>query len=214
MDLAVDLTTATAAEAQHLAKHFYLHLTQRWHGKRVMNRHMQTLYAHGAAKTTRNTVVYADKPARHTWHPCCHLELRLYGAAACRRRGLNNAGALRTVDHRAIWQHELRLERVDLAKVEKNIARRARAALKAKHTHQGHAFSRYAVTRQCGFMARRLAYAIDDALPPCLRPDPWAASFGEIAGVPVQLLKEQQEPLIKTALAGAFVPLPCAPYLP
>jgi hypothetical protein len=60
-------------------------------------------------------------PSKITGSPCCHLELRLMGAEACRRAGIEFLEDLLDLDHRKLWSKELCLRTMDLRKLERHI---------------------------------------------------------------------------------------------
>lgn len=57
-------------------------------------------------------VIYSDRHSKVFDKPCCHLELRLKGAAAVRALGLSGAEELLTFDFRSFWNARLDLRDV------------------------------------------------------------------------------------------------------
>jgi hypothetical protein len=121
VDAALDLIVADASAAHQLDTFFLRHKVQRWHGQRRMRAYEGTTYISRDRWTARNLVQYSDMPSKITGSPCCHLELRLMGAEACRRAGIEFLEDLLDLDHRKLWSKELCLRTMDLRKLERHI---------------------------------------------------------------------------------------------
>ena len=120
VDLAFDLTMTCLDEARKLQDFLCAHLTQRWHGRTHVLAHLATLYFRPAWRR-RNIVLYAEESSRHNEDPTLHLELRFYGAAACRRIGVHTTGDVRRVQPFAVAGREWRLSVIDTEKVQNRI---------------------------------------------------------------------------------------------
>lgn len=112
-DVALDLTVADPNEAQRLYDFFLRLKVQKWHGRRRMAFSNRTAYASKDRRAPRNLVQYADKMSKVTGTPCVHLELRLKGAEACRRVGINFLEDIPGLSHRKLWAKELCLRAID-----------------------------------------------------------------------------------------------------
>ena len=117
----VELVVADTGAAQQLNAFFLRHKAQRWHGKRRMATCEGTTYVSRDRWTARNLVQYADQPSKITGGSCLHLELRLMGAAPCRRAGLEFLEDIPKLDHRKLWAKELCLRAIDPCKLERQI---------------------------------------------------------------------------------------------
>jgi hypothetical protein len=116
------------------AKDFLMRsLRLKWRRCQPLGSELNTDYWREDPKSSRNIALYCDKPSRTDRGPCCHLEFRFTGAAACRRAGLGNLQALScgSIDPFILLNREAKITTVDCARLDQAIERLARRKLLA-----------------------------------------------------------------------------------
>jgi hypothetical protein len=208
VDVALDLVVGTAAAARRLHDFFYRHMVQRWHGRRRMAVYRDTTYLAQDRTTARNLVQYCDKLSKVTGGPCCHLELRLKSASACRRAGIEYLDDLLRLNHRKVWAKELCLRAVDQHKLERQIDKAAGQTLMQRpgsgewlQAHSTEPLTRREAVKR-GVKAD-LAVALRVEGGPKVDPD-------ELHLAPAQAWREVQSDYAKRCL----IAVPCEQFLP
>jgi hypothetical protein len=112
--IAYDLPARTASGAEALTSVIQDLAIQPWHGSRK-SRFVKgaTSYAAHKRRTTRNFVVYGDRPSKVTDGPCCHIEFRFNGAGACGARGVRTCGDLLRFDPKRYINRDMKLGVID-----------------------------------------------------------------------------------------------------
>lgn len=125
VDLAFDLLTRDQAATRQLQEFFYNHLLQRWHGKRRIATYYsnsklgeKTIYF-GKAWSGRNLTLYSDRPSKLSGTSCLHAEIRVTGAAQCRRYHIGRLSEILQIDPFDILRRNLKFSIVDKQAVEK-----------------------------------------------------------------------------------------------
>ena len=139
VDLPLDLIGRDFVQARLTKRFCANNQVQRWHGKRQRTQYQNSMYWARDRWTRRNFAVYADRPCKLTDEPCCHIEYRIRGAGACRRAGFSTIDDLINIDHRGIWERELRFEYMpeeSLDWVIENTARRSRRRQNRNSAHR------------------------------------------------------------------------------
>lgn len=126
-DVALDLITDTADTAMLVQKYVSGRLIQQHRGKRLVYWVEGTDYwNHPRSWSARNFCVYSNRPSKVTHQPCCHIELRIMRAYACRRDVEAWLPDLVDLDHRDIFKKHLVLREIDPDKLMPQIERKAR----------------------------------------------------------------------------------------
>jgi hypothetical protein len=117
LDVALDLMTATPADAETLRRFLDRHVIQKWHGRRrctvVEGTTVTTYYA--APWQGRNLVIYPKGSDR------IRVEVRLFGMQALRRYGLQSGVAPLQLDFEALFQRNICLVALVWPKVQRAI---------------------------------------------------------------------------------------------
>jgi hypothetical protein len=112
--VAYDLPAPTASDAKELTSVIQHLAVQPWHGRRKSRRVKEaTSYASHRRRTARNFVIYGDRPSKVTNGPCCHIEFRYDGAAACKARGVRTCHDLVKYDAKRYLDHDMKLALID-----------------------------------------------------------------------------------------------------
>jgi hypothetical protein len=133
----VDFHVATLHEAEHIQQQFDQRLRQTWHRPQDRRSELGTLYWK-PPNSPRNIAIYSDKPSKPDGSPCCHVELRFTGAAACRRAGLSDLRLLAGgIDAFALLNRQTKLSQIDFDHLDAVLERAARQFLpKTKRQHR------------------------------------------------------------------------------
>jgi hypothetical protein len=110
VDIAVDLTTQSSA---WIAQHCLL----RWRRSGPMHDEENALYwieQHSRSRrSTRDLILYADKPSKITGQDCTHLELRFYSTPAIRKQGFEKITDLIGINPHLLFQRHIKLVEFD-----------------------------------------------------------------------------------------------------
>lgn len=208
VDIALDLIVADASAAHQFDLFFLRHKAQRWHGKRRMTICEGTAYISRDRWTARNLVQYHDKPSKITHEPCLHLELRLKGAEACRRAGIEFLEDLANLDHRKLWSKELCLRAIDPLKLERlldDLAGRVLLQRPEMAARWQTAMGRHVTKREA--VGRRIKAILANAL--------WVEGGPEMEPTALHLAPVQRWLEVRPNLARrCLVPIPTDLFLP
>jgi hypothetical protein len=112
VEVALDLITASYADARMLQAFFVRHLFPSVRpGENVTWKETTAYFAYNSALGAGTSVaIYADKESKAVpGAPCCHIEWRISGSKALADASLRTPSQLLSLDHTAFWRRALRL---------------------------------------------------------------------------------------------------------
>ena len=128
VDVACDFTCLRDADLQELESALRKFVTQPWHRDRRERFVERTVYLAHAA-TSRNIVLYSDRPSKIDGRPAVHLEVRLKGAGTLRRYGLADVDGIQKADWLAILRRNVRLSYLPRCRLERLVHQMAARSL-------------------------------------------------------------------------------------
>lgn len=213
VDLANDLIVADVAQARLIGEFCRNYQGQRWHGNRQRSQYQNTMYWARDRWTRRNFAVYADRPCKLTDEPCCHIEYRIRRADACRRAGFSTIDDFINIDHRGIWEKELRFEYMPEKALERLIENMARRSLRRQNRNSARRrrgrqdrFRRFTLNTVDDWI-RRVRYVLFSIL----QDEDGTYSIEQLHKVPAQVWKEA---FGSRLLAGYLRRIPHDSFLP
>lgn len=213
VDLPIDLIVRNFVQARLTKRFCANNQVQRWHGKRQRSQYQNTMYWARDRWTRRNFAVYADKRSKLTDEPCCHIEYRIRGADACRRAGFSTIDDFINIDHRGIWEKELRFEYMPEKALERLIENMARRSLRRQNRNSARRrrgrqdrFRRFTLNTVDDWI-RRVRYVLFSIL----QDEDGTYSIEQLHKVPAQVWKEA---FGSRLLAGYLRQIPHDSFLP
>ncbi len=129
--IAVDLICPDQGQAKHAAAFLGRAIVQKWHRRNHFSHRERNTHYWRRGRSTRNIAVYGDRQSKTGEGPCCHVEMRFTGAAACKRAGLDDLNHLLVgPDVFHLLHRQARLAPIDPKRLDSAIERKARRCLR------------------------------------------------------------------------------------
>jgi hypothetical protein len=127
--IAVDFICPDQEQAKLAATFLGRAAVQKWHRRNHRSHREKHTDYWRRGRSTRNIAVYGDRESKTGEGPCCHVEMRFTGAAACRSAGLDLNRLLDGPDVFRLLDSQARIAPIDRKKLDRAIERKARRCL-------------------------------------------------------------------------------------
>ena len=128
--IAVDFICPDQEQAKRAAVFLGRAMVQKWHRRNHCAHRERHTHYWRQERSTRNIAVYGDRESKTGEGPCCHVELRFTGAAACRRARLDLNRLLEGPDVLQLLDRQARIAPIDPKRLDRAIESKARRCLR------------------------------------------------------------------------------------
>jgi hypothetical protein len=128
--IAVDFICPDQGQAKLAAAFLGRAAVQKWHRRNHCSHREKNTHYFRQERSTRNIAIYGDRESKTGEGPCCHLEMRFTGAAACKRAGLDLNSLLDGPDVLRLLNGQARIAPIDSKRLDRAIERKARRWLR------------------------------------------------------------------------------------